>query len=226
MKTQLILTALILFACIKLFSQEDTSKVRITFITPHNQAVNIYEQVYVGDFETQGYNPEIGTTYQYGTLTRKEFLFNAPGSNTFQRDRSIVLIMSDNNSIETKFCLDTRFNNQKWLLTPSGKDFRKGHGLIILGITGILMSTIMYTGIIIRNNYETSKYNMDMDFYNKTQKMFANSPFPIPQTSSPPQKPRKIGYFIPTISLGFSITTLIRGSILTRRNAPSAIRIE
>jgi hypothetical protein len=220
MKTHLLIILSLIGLFVKVYSQ-DSTKTQITFLTKDNQPVPLYQEIYVGDFEGQGYDTD-GITYQHGIITRKEFLLNAPSSGYFEKDKQIVLVATDDKYYKMKFTVDTKIINQKWLLAPAGKDYYKGQGLIGGGFLGIILSSMIYGVIGSVHHIQMDKYKMDMDQYN-----FAKG-FPMTQNTTPPHKPKSLTswYILPTLTMNFSIISLVRGRIINSKNRPSVVRIQ
>src|ERR1035437_9945574 len=193
MKNRLTLLITLVLIAFKLFGQE-TSKIQIDFQTKSNVSIPLFRQIYLGDINTDGWDGR-HYNYQHGTLTKNEFLFNAPHTDYFEKDKPIVLVMSDNLS----FIIDPKNGNQRWLLTPSGQDYNKSLKKIHIGGWGIFISTLSLFAVVIDNVVQTNKYNTDKNYYNEQIKMGFNP-------DSAPKAPRKGAlYLIPAITYSISI---------------------
>jgi len=218
MKLHLLLMLCFISLLAKVYSQ-DSTKTKIMFLTKDNQPVPLYQQIYLGEFEGEGYNAD-GSTYQSGIMTRKDFLFNAPGPGYFEKNKQVVLIATDDKYYRLKFTIDTKINNQQWLITPAGKDYNKGLGKIGGGFLCIMLSSVMYGVIGTVHFAQMQHYRMDMDYYNFQKNNMI-------QNSTPPHKPNNLTgwYLIPTLTMNFSIITLVRGRLLVKKNRPSVVQI-
>jgi hypothetical protein len=218
MKTRFLIVVVLISLFSKVYCQ-DTSKIQIVFQTKLNQPVTLYKEVYLGDINTVGYSGS-HFVHQQGTLTKNELLFNAPNTGYFEKNKPVVLLMTDDYSYAKKFTVESGFENQKWLLTPAGKNYSKSKALVSLGVIGVISSAIIFTFVILHNNHLTRVYEMDMDHYNwaKTHNML--------DYVSAPQKPKLTPYTIPIVTLSFSISSFIIGRIINLKNRPLAERIE
>jgi len=194
---------------------QDTTKIRVDFQTKSNYSIPLFRQVYVGELNTEGW---VGRhyTYQQGTITRNDFLFNAPKTGYFEKDKPIMIIMPNNFS----FLVDPLNGNQKWLLTPSGEDYNKSIKQMFIGRVGLYISTFSLFTVIIYNIFRQQEYNMNMNNYNNVKNMNMNP-------GSVPQEPNNNAlYLIPAITYGISIPFYISGKHLFNKNRPNAVRIE
>jgi hypothetical protein len=219
MKTLLI--AIVLIPLVSKVWGQDTSKIQIVFQTKLDQKVPLFKEVYLGEINTEGYvGGHFG--YQIGTLTKTEFLFNAPHTGYFERNKPLVLVMTDDHSYKMKFAVNPALENQKWLLTPPGKNYGKSKWLLFSGIGGIILSTLLVTGEVMHTSSIMDKYNSDMQMYNFQKKTGFTKPGPAPQ--KPEFSP--FYYIIPAITYSISLHALIRSRIVYVKNRPSARQIE
>jgi len=192
---------------------QDTSKVQVIFQTTSNQSAPLYKQVYVGDIHTIGY---VGSypSYENGIVTKNEFLFNAPNSGLFEKNKPVVLVMTDNKTYSEMFTVNPD-KNQKWLLTLPGTDYVKAKKEMRSGAIGLFISSLLLTGVIINNVV----YNSNMAFYNSSKSMGL-------ATGSKPTQSPGYWYILPAVAFGISLPMFVNGRNLYLLNRPSAKQIE
>ena len=192
---------------------QDTSKVQIVFQTKLNQQIPLFKEVYLGDINTTGYAGS-EFTYQEGTLTKKEFLFNAPHNGYFEKNKPVTLVMTDEHSYKVKFMVDPGIQNQKWLLSLPGKGYKNSRVMILSGLAGVLVSSTILVFVASHNSYLNHVYQADMNTYNF-----------LPMGSMP-TKPKLNHYTVPILLFSASVSSIVYGSLLHAKVKPSAVRIE
>ena len=214
MKNHLILLLTLAITGLKGYGQ-DTTKVQIDFQTKSNVQVPLFKHIYLGDINTSGWDGE-NFSYQHGTLTKNEFLFNAPIKAQFDKGKPVVLVTQEN----LLFTIDPENGNQKWLLTPPGQDYYKSQKQVTIGSIGLYVSTFTLLSVIINNVAQNIWYKMDKNHYDETVKMGIE-----PRTVPKAPKTRAL-YLIPAITYSISFTVFFSGKNLYKKNRPRAERIE
>jgi len=203
---------------------QDSTKVKVVFQTQSDRPISLYKEISLGEINTEGF---VGDQFlsQRGSFTKLDFLCNAPSTHYFERNNPVSLVITDNRSYKTRFIIDPVSTNQKWLITPPGKNYQNARLMIIWGIIGTFTSSVLFSLDAIINADRKSEYEMKLAQYNFNKNVLNNN-FPPYTSGSAPQKPKTIRYTIPTIVLSCSISSIITGRILHVKNKPRAERVE
>ena len=222
MKNYLLLLIALVISTYVVCGQNDTSKTQIIFQTKDAKPLVISKIIHVGDIDLEGYGSD-GYNFYRGSLTKKEFLLNAPNTCNLKKDSIYQLVMDVKNYSGLKFTIDTKINNQVWMLTPAGKKFNKSVKQLYWGIAGVVLSALTYGLVASINQHENKVYEMKLDSYNAIKEM--GSFF---QQGPPPERPKnmELRYVLPTITMGISVSFVIRGKQNYQRNKPMAVRID
>ncbi len=215
---------LIVITLLAIFSRtygQDTSLIKIEFQTKSNVSIPLFKRVYMADVQTQGW---VGSyySYQFGKAYKNEYSFDAPKTAYLKKNESVVFVMKDPvaQNYDYLFEVDPWMGNQKWLLTPAGKDYHKSITELRIGMFAIPVSLTLLGVAILNQNYQQDLYNQNLASYN-WDKQYR---FP---TGSLPQPPKTGSlYWISGITSCISIYVLTSGIILHHKNRPFAVRIE
>jgi hypothetical protein len=199
---------------------QDSLQTEIVFKTVNSANVKIYRiydetQIIMTEYSHHHHNIQ-------GTSFKKEYLLTAPGSIMLPKNFEGSFMMVDSkNSLSNAFTITADGKKQTWQLQPTGSKYKSGRATLWIGAGATLLSTalLMYAG------YQSTSHQSDISSYESNLKIYNMNPTFF-NNPGPPPKDHRIGYVIPSISVGISITAVIVGIRTMINNYPKATRIE
>lgn len=260
---------LFLFVFTGLSFGQDSLKTEIVFKATDNSSLKVYRimkkkyiyypssySYYNSDYGSHNHSdfhshshyhyPATGVSYQ------EEYLLTAPASTFLPNNSEISFVVVDNSSnVTAGFITTTDGKRQVWNLVPTGKGYKTGKGLVVLGVAGAITSGILAAIAVSHqmqykhemNSYETKKmfqsgYNhfsaptvttlsssIVIDGQSITIPAGTNISLPTSQMPSPP-KDNRMGFGVPIICSSISFATILTGLRMISKNSPRAERIE
>lgn len=227
MKNICVLLVLIFFSLT--VTGQDSLKTEIVFKTVGNKPFKVYllqkeKYIFYGrsSFESDNlpddrYYPREGISYE------REYLLTAPNSAFLPNNKEIsFVVMEEQGSLHTRFTTTTNGKKQEWNLVPTGKNYKLGSTTLLLGLSGMLVSGVLFA----LEGQRQFSYKQEMDQYHTQSKFLAGMVLINPGMAPALPHDKRKGFTVPVITSAISLTAIVAGLNTMFRNSPRVERVE